>query len=160
MQSPLEIALAAAAQHRGAHPYIPDNIENFQPHPWVLLAIEIGMEQAGKSPLTFAYSFAALQEGVHRNAVDKGFWKDDCCDGKRLNLIHSELSEATEALRDGTAHTPSRKIPLFNCLEEELADAVIRIMDFAQARGLSLGPAIVAKIEYNTSRPHMHGKAF
>lgn len=160
MKSPLEIAREAAAQHRGSHPYIPDNIEAFEPHPWVIHAIAAGIQQTEQSPMTFAYSFDHLQRRVHSNAVDKGFWKDDCCDGKRLNLIHSELSEATESLRDGTAREPSKKIPLFSCLEEELADAVIRIMDFAQARGLALGPAIVAKIEYNTTRPHMHGKAF
>lgn len=42
--------------------------------------------------------------------------------------------------------------------EEELADICIRIGDYAGYRGIDLGAAILAKMKYNSSRPHMHGK--
>ena len=45
-------------------------------------------------------------------------------------------------------------------MEAELADAIIRIMDFAQEYDLNLADAILAKHEYNKSRPYKHGKAF
>ena len=48
----------------------------------------------------------------------------------------------------------------FSNLEEELADAVIRIMDYAFGKDLDVAGAIVAKMEYNESREFMHGKTF
>lgn len=69
--------------------------------------------------------------------------------GERMALIHSEISEAFEAyrkrLRDD--HLPNRW-----GLEVELADAIIRIADFAGAEGLDLAGAIKEKLEYNRSR--------
>ena len=53
----------------------------------------------------------------------------------------------------------SNKIIEFSNLEEELADAVIRIMDYAFGKDLDIG-AILAKLEYNKSREFMHGKSF
>jgi len=40
----------------------------------------------------------------------------------------------------------------------ELADAVIRIADLAEACGVDLGGAIFEKMQFNCSRPFMHGK--
>jgi NTP pyrophosphatase (non-canonical NTP hydrolase) len=45
-------------------------------------------------------------------------------------------------------------------VEEELADVVIRIMDYAFGHDFDVAGAILAKIEYNKSREFMHGKAF
>ncbi len=39
----------------------------------------------------------------------------------------------------------------------ELADAVIRIADLAEALGVDLGEAIIAKHRYNQTRPARHG---
>lgn len=92
---------------------------------------------------------------VHANAVDHGWYDNDRSDGEHLALIHSEVSEVTEALRDG--NPPDAKLPEYTSAEIELADAVIRIMDFAGARGYRLGAAILAKHTYNVTRPHKHG---
>jgi NTP pyrophosphatase (non-canonical NTP hydrolase) len=42
-------------------------------------------------------------------------------------------------------------------MEEELADAIIRILDLAHSRHLRLGEAILSKMAYNSARSHLHG---
>ena len=106
----------------------------------------------------FVKSFTAQSEAVYQWARRKGFWDGDRNDGEMIALIHSELSEALEAIRHG--NPPDDKIPEFSGYEAELADAIIRIMDLAVGRGLRVGEAIVAKMEYNETRPHKHGKEF
>lgn len=103
----------------------------------------------------FFQTFEALQKDVHQNARDKGFWDTERNDGELLALMHSELSEALEALRAG--NPPDDKVPAFSGVTVELADVVIRIMDYAEARGFSVAGAIVAKMEFNKTREHMHG---
>lgn len=73
----------------------------------------------------------------------------------KIALMHSELSEALEALRIG--NPPSEKIPEFSQLEEELADVILRIMHVAEGLDLRLAEAIVAKDEFNMKREFKHG---
>lgn len=127
----------------------------------------------------FVNAFNEIQRGVNDTAHDKGWYDspikellNDLADKgavsikllkelqnledmRRLNLIHSEVSEATENVRAG--FTPDDKIPKFSGVEAELADVIIRIMDFSQERGFRVAEAIVAKAAFNKSRPYRHG---
>ncbi len=104
----------------------------------------------------FIHSFHLVAHEANENAKSKGFWDNDRDDAVAIALMHSELSEALESHRHGDP--PSDKIPEFTGKEEEFADVIIRIMDTAQQRGLRIPEALLAKMEYNASRPHMHGK--
>lgn len=97
-----------------------------------------------------------LQAQVYETAVSKGWYEKPSDDGTRIALMHSELSEALEELRK-PVQAASSKCPEVLAVEEELADVIIRIADFAEARGFNLGKAIVAKARYNEGRPHRHG---
>ena len=105
----------------------------------------------------FITSTIAMQDVIHANARDKGWWDGERNDGEAIALMHSELSEALEALRKG--NPMDNKVP-FDNLTVELADCVIRIMDYCGAKNLPLAEAIIAKHEFNTTRPHKHGKQF
>lgn len=70
--------------------------------------------------------------------------------GTDIALMHSELSEALEAIRHGDP--ASDHIPEFKGSEEELADVVIRIIGFCGKYKLRLAEAIVAKMEFNHKR--------
>jgi NTP pyrophosphatase (non-canonical NTP hydrolase) len=114
----------------------------------------------------FAY---AEKQGFHER---KNF-------GEKLMLIVSELSEALEADRNGkwvgdTVMNNRTVIPLSICcaekidyekyikgsVEEELADATIRICDLAGTYNIDLDWHVKAKMAYNETRPYKHGKNY
>lgn len=111
------------------------------------------------SELLAKHGLCSLMVAAYATAKDHGWHDKDMEDGTFLALIHAELSEALEGLRNG--NPPDSHIPEFTSLEAELADAVIRILDYAAHRNLRLAEAIIAKMKYNEKREHKHGgKAF
>ena len=90
---------------------------------------------------------------VHKNAVDHGWWAGGvCCE------------------EDGSAHCGSRPYdpenPNARCsaqskkpegIAAELADVIIRVLDYCAYAGIDIENVLEVKHEYNKSRPYRHG---
>lgn len=94
-------------------------------------------------------SINELAVEIHQNNVDAGWWDKPREKGTLLMLVVSEIAEAMEGERKDIMddHLPHRKMA-----EVELADAMIRIFDYAGAFGYDLQGAIEEKLEYNKQR--------
>lgn len=131
----------------------------------------------------FKWQLEVIAEKIHQNAIDHGFWPRrlklkystdteveylDEIDykarnkGEMIALMHSELSEMLEAVRGSTEkyQLPDQHCEAFTSEEIEAADLIIRMLDYAYAFKLRLPEAILAKHEFNKSRPMKHNKAF
>lgn len=69
--------------------------------------------------------------------------------GELLMLIVSEIAECMEGER---ANLMDNHLPHRRMAEVELADALIRIFDYAGAFGYDIGAALLEKLQYNADR--------
>lgn len=122
----------------------------------------------------FISEVMALQEKCHAINEDKGFLEEDHIienlratglfklldhtrRSEKMALIHDEVSEALRATRTDINAPGDHIGPDYTAYEEELADTVIRIFNLAYDDKLRLAEAIIAKTEFNSTRPHRHG---
>jgi len=93
---------------------------------------------------------------IHNWARRKGWWTPPSDSAKiHLNII-SEIVEASEEVRNNNPelYIKNRKP---EGEQIELADAVIRIMDYFGYKNWDLESTIKLKMSYNETRPYRHG---
>jgi NTP pyrophosphatase (non-canonical NTP hydrolase) len=111
-------------------------------------------EQNGKlayEPIKYIFVDQLCRETYASNKK-AGWW--DAADNAlvvptKLALVHSELSEALEAHRKGLKDD---KLPQYDGIAVELADALIRIFDLAGFLGIPLGTIMAEKEAFNAKR--------
>ena len=81
----------------------------------------------------------ALIERSHKQARDKGFWEKPLTFDMAMALIISEIAEALEAYRKGRVNPDWNDAQAVkDSFEVEIADAIIRIYDWAGGNDLEL----------------------
>lgn len=124
-----------------------------------------GMSRARADALGYVYDTDlnliafALDLGAaafHGANVRAGWWSDPATGApvernvfELLALVHSEVSEATEAQRKGLMDD---KLPARPGVAVELADAIIRILDIAGALNVPIGTILLEKARFNMTR--------
>lgn len=127
--------------------------------------------------MTNPLNLTELAAEVHAGNKKRGFYDTPRENGTMLMLVVSELGEAIEADRKGryaltddvtealsisneTAFQNYFRNYIKDTYEDELADALIRILDHAGALGIDIHSHVAAKLRFNSCREQRHGKAY
>tara|TARA_R110002072_G_scaffold1582_3_gene13163 strand:- start:1678 stop:2046 length:369 start_codon:yes stop_codon:yes gene_type:complete len=120
-------------------------------------------------------SLTDFSKEIHKDNVKKGFYEKVVSTGTHLMLITSELAEALEADRhritadkfsfgEEFSKTGDFKSAFKNHIkdsyEDEIADAVIRLLDHCAYRSIDIDWHINQKLKYNRTREKRHGKEY
>lgn len=133
----------------------------------------------------------AVQKEIFETAEQSGWHERDRELPEALALIHSEVSEALEAYRDGMEETSNQyrykvddvvvdpayedgeyvymTLPIMEDQEgnpilgkpegvaSELADVIIRVLDYSEQKGIDTIRVMLQKMEFNKTRGYRHG---
>lgn len=102
----------------------------------------------------------AWLKGWHSESETRDEFVERAC-----NNLHDEISELHEAWRNNKLDHQCDKakkmiaagLEPLTCLEEEMADIVIRVLDNCQKLGVNIQRAIEIKHAFNVTRPYRHG---
>ena len=136
-----------------------------------------------KLPIQLDGLFNAACREVGEKVEQKGFGPQPL--GVFLMLVVSELSEALEADRNNKhadmdsfyqqlhndepsffgmsedyRFKEAFKAHVKDSFEDEIADAIIRLMDLCYRYGIDIETHMALKMHYNELRPYKHGKAY
>jgi NTP pyrophosphatase (non-canonical NTP hydrolase) len=115
-----------------------------------------------------------IAKNIYEGNMKRGFWDEERNVGETLMLVVTELAEALEAHRSGKLCTHGDKVAYFesddlvqgfksnikDTFEDEVADAVIRLLDMCGGFGIDIEFHVQTKLMYNASRPYKHGKNY
>jgi NTP pyrophosphatase (non-canonical NTP hydrolase) len=117
--------------------------------------------------------FNELAKEIHEGNVSRGFWESERKLTEVVMLTVCELSEAIEADRAEKWATENdilqyKNIPtserfkenIKDTVQDEIADTIIRLLDFSHKFNIDLDFHINAKLSYNALRPYKHGKTY
>jgi hypothetical protein len=104
-----------------------------------------------------------LAERINKINEEKG-WNEIRSFGEDIVLVHSELSEAVECLREGIEpnvtyfaeddyDTPMKPLGI----PSELADTIIRVLHICAKYKIDIDSIMELKLRYNETRPYRHG---
>ena len=119
-------------------------------------------------------SMCYLSREIHKQAVAHGWWDEERSFPEVVALCHSELSEALEEYRDAKPmeYVVIEKMDAPDEIETdplafgerkpegaavEMADCIIRILDWCGKAGVDIDDVVERKMAYNATRPYKHG---
>lgn len=109
----------------------------------------------------FLKYFRIVQKQLFDASLEKGHHDFDLYDWKTLDafrllgLMHTEITECMQIIKRHGLTDLAKKWR--DKLAEELADVIIRIMDFAELHELDVAEALRKKAQFNITRPHQFG---
>lgn len=104
-------------------------------------------------------SINQLAKRCYEDAYELGWYNPPKSNVETLAMVITEVCEAIDELRNHKVSVYCKKESLKpEGWGVEIADAVIRLLDFAGSQGLDLETIIEMKLEYNKTRGHRHGE--
>ena len=130
--------------------------------------------------------FNELSKKINTGVREKGFWQSmhraialsrevengqivetenskatkDAFIAQKIGLIMSECGEALEAMRKPNYEANGYGIGVKDSFADEIADAIIRLLDLCGELNINIDAQIQWKMDYNNGRSEKHGKEF
>jgi NTP pyrophosphatase (non-canonical NTP hydrolase) len=125
-------------------------------------------------------NFNKIRDSIYEANKAKGFHEETRSLGEELMLITGELAKCLEADRKnrkanavdyrynetniGEEFPKVQPLVFEECIkdsvEDEIADAMIRIFDLCGAKGVDIAFHVEEKLKYNKTRKYKHGKEY